>query len=55
MPLLLRVIEDNLPLIELGHVVMKLVVARDERPHVIAVTAGVVGEKRDRFTPLDAR
>jgi hypothetical protein len=45
---LLRVIEDDLPLVELRHVVVKLVVPFDERPHVVAVPTCVVRKKRNR-------
>ena len=45
-------IEDHLPLVELRDVVMKLVVAGDERPHVVAVAAGVVRKKGHRVHTL---
>lgn len=41
----LGVIENDLPLIEFGAVVMERVVAADERPDIIAVAAGIVGQK----------
>ena len=44
----LCVVEDDLPLIELRDVVVHLVVAIDERPHVVAVAARVVREERHR-------
>ena len=39
------VVEDDAPLVELGAVPVKLVVARDERPDVVAIAAGVVGQE----------
>src|SRR4029450_7509743 len=42
----LCVVEENAPLIKLRHVVVELVVAIDERPDVVAVAAGVLGNER---------
>ena len=45
---LLRMIEDDLPLVELlEHVIVKLVVTGGKGPHVIAIAAGVVGKERN--------
>ena len=44
----LGVIEDDLPLIQLGDVVVELVVAIDEGPDVVAVSPGVVRHQRHR-------
>ena len=43
----LGVVQDDLPLVELRAVVVELVVAGDEGPHVVAVAPGVVGEEGD--------
>ena len=40
-------IEDDLPLVELRHVIVKLVVAGGKRPDVVAVAAGVVRKERN--------
>src|SRR5687767_3835450 len=42
---LLGVIENDLPLVELGDVVVQFLFARDEGPDVVAITTGVVGEE----------
>ncbi len=39
------VVEDDAPLVELGAVVVEFVIAFDERPDVVAIAAGVVGEE----------
>ena len=44
----LRVIEHDLPLIQLGHVVVELVVAIDERPDVVAVSPRRLRHERHR-------
>ena len=44
-PLVSPVFKDNAPLVELAAIVMQLVVAMDERPDIVSVTAGVVGEE----------
>jgi len=41
------VVEHDAPLVELGAVVVEFLVAGDERPDVVAVAGGVVGEERD--------
>ena len=48
---LLGVIKNDLPLVELGNVVVQLFVARDEGPDVVAVAAGVVGEEGNGVAP----
>ena len=49
---LLRVVEEDAPLIELGDVVVEFVVPIDERPHVVAVPTRVVGDERHRVRPF---
>ena len=44
--------EDDAPLVQLRAIVVELVVALHERPDVVAIAAGVVGEERER---IDAR
>src|SRR5690606_7481773 len=48
----LRVIENDLPLIELRAVVMELRVARDEWPDVVAIAPRVVGQEGERVEAL---
>ena len=48
----LGMIEDDLPLIELGHVVVELVVAIDEGPDVVAVSPAVVRHEGHRVHSL---
>ena len=47
----LRVVEDDLPLVELRAVVVELQVALDERPDVVAVAPGVVGQEGEGVHP----
>ncbi len=51
-PARLRVIEHDLPLIELRDVVVELVVAIDEGPHVVAVPSRVVRQEGHRVHAL---
>src|SRR5688572_33344581 len=46
------VVEDDAPLVELRAVVVELVLAAREGPHVVAVAARVVREEGDRVQPL---
>ena len=41
----LGVSENDIPLVEFGAVVVKFLISGDEGPDVVAVAAGVVGEK----------
>ena len=53
--LLLRVIKNDLPLVELGNVVVEFVVAVHERPDVVAIASGVIGQKRQGIHPFGSQ
>jgi hypothetical protein len=39
-------VEYNLPLVEFGTVVTEFFVAADKWPNIVAITTGIVGQKR---------
>lgn len=46
---LLRMVKHNLPLIQPGTVISQLLLPPNKRPHVIAISARVIRQKRDRI------
>ena len=45
-------VENDRPLIKLAAVVMQFVIAMNEGPNIVAISAGVVGQKRERIAAL---
>jgi hypothetical protein len=48
----LRKVENDLPLVQFGDVVVQFLFASDEGPDVVAIAAGVVSEERDGVASL---